>query len=186
MGLLRDENGYVLVLRKPGFIPSDETAEAKSVIPQPARITPAEPAIRCSVPHCCFYCSWCGRELLLQHDRMGSPFGFPDARKIDIRSIAIPCPTCNHVGGYSMFRGCRGFDTRHKIVQAQMSADPVLLTWLHCAEKTCTARVPLFVNATPERPLEGMNAGDWLWDDLTCASGHRIRPASVDPTSRLP
>ncbi len=85
-----------------------------------------------------------------------------------------------------MFRGCRGFDTRHKIVHAQMSADPVLLTWLHCVEKSCTARVPLFVNATPERPLEGTSAGDWLWDDLTCASGHRIRPAAVDPTLRLP
>jgi hypothetical protein len=124
--------------------------------------------------------------MLLQHDRMGSPFGFPDARKIDIRSMATLCRACNHIGHYSMFRGCKGFDTRHKIVQAQMSADPVLLTWLHCVEKSCTARVPLFVNTDRERPLQDANVTEWMWDDLTCASGHRILPIAVDPTLRLP
>jgi hypothetical protein len=123
---------------------------------------------------------------MLQHDRMGSPFGFPDARKIDIRSVATLCFACKHLGTYSMFRGCRGFDTRHKIVQVQTSTDPVLLTWLHCVESSCTARVPLFVNGGQERPLEEANASEWLWDDLTCASGHRILPAIVDPTLRLP
>lgn len=186
MGLLGDESGYVLVLRKPQFILDGNTAEKEAVAPQPSGAPQAAPVVKCATPHCCFYCTWCGEPILLQHDRMGSPFGFPDARKIDVRSIATVCFGCKHIGSYSMFRGCRGFDTRHKIVQRQMACDPVLLTWLHCVEKTCTARVPLFVNSDRERPLEQTEAAEWHWDDLTCASGHRIIPTVLDPTLQLP
>src|SRR5215831_9876373 len=98
MRLLRDEHGYVLVLGKPQFIAGGETAEKELVSPEPAKeIKPAQ-TIRCSVPHCCFYCAWCGEPILLQHDRMGSPFGFPDARKIDVRSVATVCFACKHIG----------------------------------------------------------------------------------------
>lgn len=186
MGLLRDESGYVLVLRKPQFMVSGETTEKGLETPQPARDAQAEQTIRCSAPHCCFYCTWCGEPILLQHDRMGSPFGFPDARKIDVRSIATVCFKCRHIGSYSMFRGCRGFDTRHKIVSAQMSAEPVLLNWLHCVEKTCTARVPFFLRIDRENPLDPTDAVEWQWDNLTCASGHHIIPTQLDPTLQLP
>ena len=186
MRLLRDESGYVLVLRKPQFMVPGEIVEKELEIPQPPPEIQSGQAIRCSVPHCCFYCSWCGEPILLQHDRMGSPFGFPDARKIDVRSIATVCFACKHIGSYSMFRGCRGFDTRHRIVQSQMAGDPILLNWLHCVEDTCTARVPLFVKIDRERPMGETEAAEWLWDDLTCASGHRIRQIAVDPTLQLP
>ena len=186
MRLLRDESGYVLVLRKPQFIFPGETAEKEFETPQPPQTIQAAPTVRCSVPHCCFYCSWCGEPILLQHDRIGSPFGHPDARKIDVRSVAAVCLACRHIGHYSMFRGCRGFDTRHKIVHAQISGDPVLLTWLHCVEKTCTARVPLFVKIDRGAPLDETEAAEWLWEDLACASGHRIVPVPVDPTLQLP
>lgn len=185
MRLLRDESGYVLVLRRPRFILSDDT-DGESATLQSAKAVHTEPVIRCSVPHCCFYCSWCGEPILLQHDRMGSPFGFPDARKIDVRSIATVCFQCRHIGSYSMFRGCRGFDTRHKIVQAQICGDPVLLNWLNCVEDTCSARVPFFVRIDRERPLDETEATGWLWDNLTCALGHPIHQIPLDPTLPLP
>ena len=83
----------------------------------------------CSVPHCCFYCTWCGQPIFLPNDRIGSPFGNPDARKIDVRSIATVCHNCKHIGNYSMFRSCRGFDTRHKVMHSphQRSDGPVAL-----------------------------------------------------------
>jgi len=186
MSLLRDESGYVLVLRRPHYIFTGETAEKELEAPQPASTVQAARTARCSMPHCCFYCSWCGEPILLQHDRMGSPFGFPDARKIDVRSVATVCFACRHIGNYSMFRGCRGFDTRHKIEQAQVSGDLVLLNWLHCVEKTCAARVPLFVKHGSESLLDETEAAGWLWDELTCASGHRIKPIPLDPTLQLP
>jgi hypothetical protein len=186
MGLLRDDSGYVLVLRKPSFISAGETAERELPKPRPVQRVDAGQAIRCSVPHCCFYCSWCGEPILMQHDRMGSPFGFPDARKIDVRSIATVCFKCNHIGTYSMFRGCRGFDTRHKILHTQISSEPALLNWLHCVEKTCTARVPFFLRVDRENPLDETDVAEWEWNDLTCALGHRIIPVPLDPTLHLP
>ena len=185
MGLLGDESGYVLVLRKPQVILDDRssTAEDSQPIPKPV------PAIRTgsiSVPHCCFYCSWCGQAILLPNDRIGSPFGHPGARKIDVRSIATVCHTCKHIGNYTMFRSCRGFDTRHRVIHAQITGEAALLNWLHCDEPTCTARVPLFVAIDRERPLGEADATEWLWDGMTCALGHRIRRVPVDPAIHLP
>jgi hypothetical protein len=185
MKILRDESGYVLVLRGLEVLPGGKVAEAHSS-PAPVQAVSPTGNIKCSVPQCCFYCAWCGQPILLPHDRIGSPFGNPDARKIDVRSIATVCGNCKHIGNYSMFRSCRGFDTRHKIMHAPSTGETALLYWLQCVEKTCPARVPLFVRLESEAPEGWTDASEWRWDDLMCAAGHRIKQVSVDPRYHLP
>ena len=186
MKFLRDERGYVLVMQGPSLLVSGKTVENESGAIQHAQMARAVAAPICSVPHCCFYCAWCGQAILLPNDRMGSPFGHPDARKIDVRSIATVCGHCKHIGNYSMFRTCRGFDTRHKIMHAPNTGETALLHWLQCAEKTCPARVPLFVRLDRDQPMAEGDAAEWLWDELTCAVGHRIKPVPLDPRYPLP
>lgn len=185
MTMLRDESGYVLVLGRPQLVLVGKAREKEQEIP-PAKAVAAPRKAGCALPHCCFYCGWCGEPILLPNDRIGSPFGNPDARKIDVRSIATVCHQCRHIGNYTMFRGCRGFDTRHKVVLAISSGTTQLLNWLQCAENTCTARVPLFVRLDEDEPDLETQATRWLWDELTCAYGHRIKPIPLDPTLHLP
>jgi hypothetical protein len=184
MKLLRDESGYVLVLKDWHVLQGGKAAVNEEAPPAPVETATSTLESNCSVPHCCFYCAWCGHPILLPNDRIGSPFGNPDARKIDVRSIATVCPTCKHIGNYSMFHSCRGFDTRHKIMHAPNRGETALLYWLQCVERTCPARVPLFVKL--EGDAQEAEAAEWLWDDLTCASGHSIEPILVDPRYQLP
>jgi hypothetical protein len=184
MGLLRDESGYVLVL--PRLMVVGGTAAKVATPNQVAKPEPQRQIAACSVPHSCFYCSWCGEPMLLPNDRMGSPFGNPDARKIEAQSIATVCLKCKHIANYSMFRNCRGYDTRHRLTHSPRSGDTVLLNWLRCEEPLCVKPVPLFVNTDPEMPLDETDAAGWFWDDLTCSLGHRIRQIPLDPTLQLP
>ena len=186
MGILRDESGYVLVLHRPRPMVASNTEQTEQETSQINQVVRPKPKVNCSVPHCCFYCAWCGQPILLPHDRIGSPFGNPDARKIDVRSIATVCGNCKHIGNYSMFRSCRGFDTRHKILHAPSTGETALLYWLQCVEKTCPARVPLFVRLEGDATAAEAEAPEWLWDELTCAAGHRIRQIAVDPRYHLP
>ena len=186
MKLLRDESGYVLVLHRPHLAVVGKVDEKIQELQPAPRAVPVPAKATCALPHCCFYCSWCGEPILLPHDRIGTPFGNPDARKIDVRSIATVCHHCKHIGTYTMFRGLRGFDTRHKITHALGSGTTLLLNWLQCDEKTCTARVPLFVKLEHDPQEEDPSVAEWIWDELTCALGHRIRPIPLDPTFQLP
>jgi hypothetical protein len=187
MKILRDESGYVLVLRGLQVLPGSEAAAAKEkTAPPPVETVSAAEKTNCSVPHCCFFCSWCGQPILLPNDRIGAPFGNPGARKIDVRSIATVCHHCKHIGNYSMFRSCKGFDTRHKIMHSPNCGETVLLHWLQCVEKTCSARVPLFIRLESDGLGGEAEAAGWLWDELTCASGHRIKQIPVDPQYHLP
>ncbi len=186
MKILCDESGYVLVLRGLQVLSGGRAAVKEKDSPEPIEAVIATGSPSCSVPHCCFFCSWCGQPILLPNDRIGAPFGNPDARKIDARSIATVCHHCNHIGGYSMFRSCRGFDTRHKIAYSPISGETVLLYWLQCVETTCAARVPFFVKLESAEAAGEAEAAEWLWDELTCALGHRINPVQVDPRYHLP
>lgn len=186
MRLLRDESGYVMVLRRPHLAVVDRVDEQEQEAQPASSPVAASPVSNCAHPHCCFYCCWCGEPILLPHNRIGSPFGNPDARKIDARSIATVCFKCKHIGNYTMFRASHGFDTRHKIVLARSSGTTTLLNWLHCDEKTCTARVPLFVRLEQDPEEEPAQVAEWRWDELTCALGHRIRPIPLDLTLQLP
>ena len=124
MKILRDESGYVLVLR--GFeILEGGKADVKEQAPSKPIVMKATQSVSCSVPHCCFMCAWCGEPILLPNDRIGSPFGNPDARKLDVRSLGTVCHGCKHISTYSMFRMCKGFDTRHKIVHTPARGETV-------------------------------------------------------------
>lgn len=187
MGLLRDESGYVLVLGRPRLMVVGGTAAAKAEPVEQAKVTPKPVvAAACSVPHYCFFCSWCGEQLVLPTDRLGSPFGNPDARRIEAQSIASVCMKCKHIANYSLFRNCCGFDTRHRVMHAQRRGETVLLNWLRCKEPLCVKPVPLFVNTDPENPLDEADAASWYWDELTCCLGHPVRQISLDPTLELP
>ena len=186
MNFLGDESGYVLVMRRPSLLVGGKTVEKESSAPQSAQADRIVETPVCSAPHCCFYCAWCGQPILLPNDRIGSPFGHPDARKIEVRSIATVCHNCKHIGNYSMFRACRGFDTRHKVMHSPIKGQTVLLHWLQCVERTCPDRVPLFARLDDDAPPGEAEAGGWLWDELTCASGHPIRQVEVDPAFPLP
>ena len=186
MKKLLDESGYVLVLRTPYLVVGGMDAEKDCASASRVEEVRGSQAASCAVPHCCFVCAWCGEPVLLPNDRIGAPFGNPDARKIEVRSIATVCHRCKHIGNYSMFRSCRGFDTRHRIAHAPNNGRTALLHWLQCDESTCSARVPLFVRFGEDESAEKESAAAWLWDDLTCASGHRIRQIPLDPTIELP
>lgn len=186
MKLLRDESGYVLVLRRPQLVLVGKADEKVEEVPAATNAVAANPRVRCSVPHCCFLCGWCGEPILLPNDRIGSPFGNPDARKIDVESIATVCQKCKHMGNYTMFRGRRGFDTRHKIVHAPNEGTTALLNWLECEEPKCTARLPLFVKLERDPAEMIAETAGWFWDGLMCDKGHRIRKVALDPTMQLP
>ena len=116
----------------------DQSAE---VVTRPPAVT--VPAV---TSHCCFFCQWCSSPILLAHDQMGLPFAHPSLRRIEVRSVASVCRSCNHVASYSLFRGCSGFDTRHKLMLAPTAGKTILLEWLQCDASSCPFRVPLFVN----------------------------------------
>jgi hypothetical protein len=126
--------------------------------------------------HCCFYCRWCAAVVPLPHDRLGLMFAGPAIRRINMRSLATVCNSCNHVATYSLFRGAKGYDTRHKLAATQPVGATVLVDWLRCEEKSCPYPLPLFVCSEPEVTRENLRetARPWEWDEVTCASGHPI------------
>jgi hypothetical protein len=184
MKILRDESGHVLIFAPPFGLrvkpvtpvhasPAIQKAEVAS---PPVAANPPVAAVSIETQHCRFNCRWCESTILLPHDNLGSPFANPYLRKIEVRAIASVCATCSHVAGFSLLRGCYGYDTRYGLVPAQLAGTTVLVDWLRCNEKTCVFPLPLFVTST--EPLTGERAKelarDWFWDDLTCTSGHRI------------
>jgi hypothetical protein len=126
--------------------------------------------------HCCFHCTWCEGIISLPHDRLGLMFGGPAIRRFNARSIATVCGTCHHIGGYSLFRGCSGFDTRHKLAPVHVAGRTRLVDLLHCEEATCASALPLFLTsegALTSEAVQKLGKG-WHWESLKCASGHPV------------
>lgn len=181
MKFLRDESGQMLILTQPNaasptVVPGSQTRPQTTVPAKAARERSVTQARRAITQHGRFFCRWCGSLILLTHDRIGMPFGAPYLRKIESRSVGAVCTSCNHVGNFSMFRGCPGFDTRHSLVPAEPRVEPVLIDWLKCQEESCDQRLPLFL--LPPEPLSAEVVRElaltWHWNELTCAVGHRI------------
>lgn len=161
--------------------PKDSSDKRLSLRPMPAvKAAPDQNAapLEIEIPHCCFYCSWCAAQILLPHDGLGFAFGGPMIRKIEARSIGTICGACGHVGTYSLFRGCQGYDTRHKFVPSPLMGQTVLLDWLPCHEETCVFRLPFFLTYDEDLTEENLKewAPKWLWNDLTCSVGHTVEP----------
>ena len=150
-------------------------SEPASAPPAPAQ--DIEP-IEIETPHCCFYCAWCESSILLPHDGLGFAFGGPQIRKIEARSIGTICGSCGHVGTYSLFRGCQGYDTRHRFVPSPLAGQTVLLDWLPCDEETCVFKLPFFITFDEDLTEENLKewAPKWLWNGLTCSVGHIVQP----------
>lgn len=187
MRWLRDESGQVLVF--PGLFGTRERARSTDAPERStgaANIPKQDSALRAATQikgaHCTFVCRWCQEPIRLPHRSMGMVFGQPAMRQIEARSIATVCHACGHVGDYSLFRACHGFDTQHKLVDATTSGTTVLVDWLQCTEATCTARVPFYM--TLERRLEEGEGraleGKWMWEEVACASGHPIEPRTLE------
>lgn len=183
MKFLRDDSGQVLVF--PGLFGAHGRTRAaersNDGTNKPEVSDKQRSVLQAKTPHCCFYCRWCEAPLALPHNSMGMMFGQPAVRRIEARSIATACSACGHVGDYSLFRACHGFDTRYKIQDVETKGKTVLVDWLHCEEPTCTARVPFFL--TLEQPVEEVEGRKivktWQWEDVYCASGHPIVPATL-------
>jgi hypothetical protein len=144
---------------------------------EPAELDQDEPLIQVEVPHCCFYCGWCSGQILLPHDSLGFAFGGPMIRKIEARSVGTVCPSCGHTGTFSLFRGCHGYDTRHRFVPSPPRGKTVLLDWLPCQADSCVFKLPFFVtydDALTEANLKEW-APKWTWDQLACSVGHTIQ-----------
>ena len=169
MNLLRAFGEHV------GILTPAQDISAKTIVQdQPIGIA----SIEKEIPHCCFYCSWCGSEMLLPHDSLGYAFSGPMVRKIETRCIGTVCLKCNRVGVYSLFRGCPGYTTRHKFMQSRPEGRIMLLDWLPCVEKSCVFPVPFFVtfdDALSEQNVKE-RAVQWMWDDMTCSASHVVQP----------
>jgi hypothetical protein len=179
MKFLRNDGGHIFIFRGPSSQASVTAAsEHASVAPAPPAV--AAPAV---ASHCCFICRSCGSPILLPHDQMGMPFAHPSLRRIEVRTIAAVCTSCHHIDNYSLFRGCPGFNTRHKLMPAPTAGTTSLLEWLHCDGSGCPFRVPLFVTFDRDLSREKRSsiAANWFWQDLTCIAGHRIRPLVSAP-----
>jgi hypothetical protein len=180
MKMLRDETGDLLLLPWPWIARVKPAASQRSATlidgPEPVCVPVA--AAPAETQHCRFYCKWCESPITLSHHSMGSPFGIPYTRKIESRAIGTVCGSCNHLGGFSLFHGCYGHDTRNSLISAVPHGKTILLDWLRCAENTCSFPLPLFVVLNEEFTADNVKevARGWLWDELTCASGHRILP----------
>ncbi len=182
MGILRDESGNVLVLPVPwGVRGNSKPSEQGSGTPSRPEAAGVAISSRRPIQHCSFVCVWCEAPIALPHETLGLAFGHPSARRIEARSIATVCNSCNHVADYSLFRGCHGFDTRHKLVSSHAVGRTILVETLHCEEKTCAAAVPFYVTLSSDPSEdEGRNmVARWQWKELACASGHRIRPVTL-------
>ena len=143
---------------------------------EPAQLHPYEPAIDIEVPHCCFFCSYCSARILLPHDSLGFAFGGPMIRKIEARSVGTVCASCGHVGTFSLFRGCHGYDTRHRFVPSFLQGRTVLVDWLACQAESCVFKLPFFVTYDDALTAENLKewAPKWLWEELACSVGHPI------------
>jgi hypothetical protein len=182
MKFLRDESGYVAVLRSPFSVWRKRAAiETHSVVPAPQGTVADSTPVPAVTSHCCFFCHECGSPILLPHDLMGSPFAQPSLRRIEVRTVATVCMSCNNVGCYSLFRGCPGYDTRHKLMPAPAAGTTLLLDWLQCDASGCPFRVPLFANFDSDLSDQDKArlTENWSWHDLQCFSGHRIRRADL-------
>ena len=178
MKILRDETGHLLL-----GLATDNQSATKPTEPPPVSLSVEEPGRAPEVSrarptqHCCFHCRYCDAVISLPHDGLGLAFAAPVLRRTDVRSVGAVCSECHHVAGYSLFRGAHGYDTRHKLEAASPAGNTILVAMLRCDEETCTHPLPLFVTAEGE--LTGNAVKDlgkaWDWDELTCASGHRIR-----------
>jgi hypothetical protein len=180
MTILHDESGQILILTPPyGVKTKPASAEVLSSGIAEAN-SPRHPqgfsAARTS--HCSFCCRWCGAQILLPHQSLGFPFANPVIRRIEARSIAAVCGSCNKVSNYSLFRGCPGYDTRYKLTEAQAEGKTFLADWLRCDEASCSFSLPLFLTSGDE--VSGEKAqeigGNWNWEELTCQSGHSVHP----------
>jgi hypothetical protein len=155
-------------------------AQAKQDSPainsSPEQPKPAESAVLRIMQHCCFHCSSCPAIISLPHHRLGLMFAGPAIRRVDVRSIATVCSSCRLVGGYSLFRGAYGYDTRHKLASVQPAGSTTLVDWLHCEEESCEHPLPLFLHSEADLSAEIVQeiAKAWDWDGLTCMSGHNI------------
>jgi len=185
MKLLRDESGHILVLRNPFSLPGKTAiVEQTSVAPapEPAIAAPSAAETATLASHCRFICQRCAAPFLLPHDLMGLPFAGPSVRRIEVRTIAAVCTSCHHIANYSLFRGSPGFNTRHKLMPAPTVGTTILLEWLRCEAAGCPYKVPLFVNFDSDlSDKEKLSlVAKWVWHDLKCTAGHRIRrPSSI-------
>ncbi len=177
MKILRDETGQVFL----GLATNTQTVKP-STDPQPGADITAPAAVASTstarpTQHCSFYCRYCDAVLFLPHDQLGLAFAAPVLRRTSLRAIGAVCGSCHHVAVFSLFRGIPGFDTRHKLAAVPRVGNTVLVDMLHCGEESCDHPLPLFV--TSEDRLTGDAIKEqgqaWDWDQLTCASGHRIR-----------
>jgi hypothetical protein len=178
MNILRSVGQHIGIFSSPD---SERARQGSSEYPdreaaEPNTVHPVEHPVETEIPHCCFFCTWCGLPILLLHESVGLVFGGPAIRRVEARSIGTVCSSCGHAAAYSLFRGCHGYDTRHKFVPAHPKGKTVLLDSLPCQEETCVFPLPFFVTFDAEFTEDNVKlfAAKWRWDDLVCPAGHLV------------
>ena len=173
---LRNNSAHIFISRVSSFQAN------KNATPEHPSVTAAvavSPAVLAVASHCCFICQSCSSPILLPHDQMGMPFAHPSLRRIEVRTIAAVCTSCHHIDNYSLFRGCPGFNTRHKLMPAPTAGNyvPPAVVALQM-DRIAHSGSPFFVNFDRDLSHEEQSslAANWFWQDLTCIAGHRIRP----------
>jgi hypothetical protein len=67
-------------------------------------------------------------------------------------------------------------------MQAPLVGKTVCLAWLQCGIKGCPHPVPLFTTFDSDVSEDEMKrlSATWVWDEVTCALNHRIKPATLN------
>lgn len=133
--------------------------------------------------YCSFRCKWCHAPIMLDHERLGFPFGSAETRHLHARSIACACNSCRHVGTYSLFENSPHFDRHSRMTAGLPSGETMVLGSLKCGEDTCESELPLCVHWLPGTSEKNARATakKWLWDGLECPNGHPVTKPSQIP-----
>jgi hypothetical protein len=115
--------------------------------------------------HYLFHCRTCSTALWNPAELVTHPFD----------SVAIVCPACKSIHGYSLNQNSPHFDATGSDEESQVVFNLTKVGMLRC-EGNCETSLPCYTSlsipllvADPQKELE-----TWRWDDLKCSKGHRI------------
>lgn len=128
-----------------------------------------------------FHCKYCQEPIVLRSETIGRPFEPPTARTNHATSVAVPCPRCKRVGKHSALGTSPDYDPQWRAVVPDQTVKTEFLTWLECEGTPCYTPLPLAspVTASMTDAKREAEIASWIWDDLRCVCGEKVRTPSI-------